>query len=189
MEDTCRVPCSEPWPCSAACTPAGFQLAGHPRSGPGRSVSVHEGSGLGLTTCFVRKLGGRLLCPLLLLLLRSITGLPLLEPVAPVPGSNTFLIGSGAQRAWSIWRLQRTAKAFWWMPVLCCRGVVPRQTPPGWRCVPHLRAKNLRTRHQVTCKKKHRWSHNGNQAGESAETGGGLSLPSRWLTSCWLGRH
>lgn len=78
LEDTCRVPCSATWPCSAACTPAGCQPAGRPRSGPGRSVSVHGGSGPGSTTWLVE--GGGLLCPLLLFLspLPPVTGLPLL---------------------------------------------------------------------------------------------------------------
>lgn len=45
VQDTCRAPCSGTWPCSASCTPAGFQPAGRPISGPGLSVSVREGSG------------------------------------------------------------------------------------------------------------------------------------------------
>lgn len=50
LEDTCRVPCSATWPCSAACTPAGCQPAGRPISGPGQSVSVRGGSAPCLTT-------------------------------------------------------------------------------------------------------------------------------------------
>jgi len=48
--DTCRVPCSGPWPCSAGCTPAGSRSAGRPRSGQVRFASAHGGSGSGLTT-------------------------------------------------------------------------------------------------------------------------------------------
>lgn len=58
--DTCRAPCSATWPCSAACTPAGCPPAGRPISGPGRSVSVREGSGSGWTTWWIPSA-----CPLL----------------------------------------------------------------------------------------------------------------------------
>lgn len=166
LQDTCRVPCSATWPCSAACRPAGFQPAGRPRSGPGQSVSVREGSGHGLTTCLIGGMGGAPVSS------PSSSPLPPLsppvghwspapdppgfEPVAPLPGMNAFLIGSGTQRAWSIWRLRRTANAFWWRLVLCCGGVVPRRTPPGWRCVPHLQPKSLGTPHQVTCRERYR---------------------------------
>lgn len=134
LEDTCRVPCSATWPCSAACTPAGCQPAGRPRSGPGRSVSVHGGSGPGSTTWLVEGGGPLVSSPPLPLSPPAghwppAPDPPGLGPVAPLPGLNAVLIGSEAQRAWSIWRRWRTANAFWWRLVLCSRGRGCGSTP------------------------------------------------------------